>query len=52
MRQDVQMMCTRHIGKNIAIENGVDGAPLATAARVDAHEPTLIEDRAKTPRMI
>ena len=41
-----------HIGK-IAIENRVDGTLLATAARVDAHEETLIQDRAKkTPRMI
>ena len=33
--------------KKNAIENAVDGTPVATAARVDAHEQTLMEDRAK-----
>ena len=44
----MQMMCLRVTsGKKIAIENGVGGALVATATRVDAPEPTLIEDRAK-----
>ena len=37
-----------HIGKKQAVENGLDGTPVATATRVDTHEQTLIEDRAKT----
>ena len=48
MRQDVQMMCLRITsGKKIVIENGVGGALVATATRVDAPEPALIEDRAQ-----
>ena len=39
---------TGHILKRTAVETGVDGGPVATAARVDAHEQTLKEDRTKS----
>ena len=39
---------TSHIGKNTAVENGADGTPVATAARVDAHELTLTKNRTKS----
>ena len=39
---------TGHIFKKIAVETGVKGTPVAAAARVDAHEQTLIDDRDQT----
>ena len=38
---------TSHIGKKQAVQNGVDGTPIATASRVDAHDRTIKKDRAK-----
>ena len=40
--------CTGHIYKKLAVETGVKGTPVAAAARVDAHEQMLIDDRDQT----
>ena len=38
---------TNHIGKKLAVENGVDGTLVATAVWVDEHVKAVTEDRAK-----
>ena len=51
-REAAASASTGHIFKNIAVETGVDGTPVAEAARVDAYEQTLKRIEQNPPRAI